>query len=177
MSFKKAIASLIAIFAVSLTFGQNAELSSNSKFQYSEFGLNDYVIINVPSKTKEEIFSETINWIKETYKNPDVVLKMQIENEKVRIDAIAKDLLKVRNLASNLNYVVEISFKENKYKFELLSLLYENSTDYKRIPNFKTDKKLIRNFGNTPTDIENYLNGLNESLKNYILGNLKEDNW
>lgn len=91
---------------------------------------------------------------------------MQIENEKVRIDAIAKDLLKVRNLASNLNYVVEISFKENKYKFELLSLLYENSTDYKRIPNFKTDKKLIRNFGNTPTDIENYLNGLNESLKN-----------
>ncbi len=107
MSFKKAIASLIAIFAVSLTFGQNAELSSNSKFQYSEFGLNDYVIINVPSKTKEEIFSETINWIKETYKNPDVVLKMQIENEKVRIDAIAKDLLKVRNLASNLNYVVD----------------------------------------------------------------------
>ena len=83
------------------------------------------------------MYNKTLNWVKETYKNPDAVLKMKIENEKIRIDAIATGLLKIRGNSFNLSYVIEISFKDNKYRFEIISLLYENSTDYKKIPNFK----------------------------------------
>jgi hypothetical protein len=100
---------------------------------------------------------------------------MKIENEKVRIEGSAIGLLKVRNQSSNLTYVLEISFKDNKYKFEIMSLLYDNNTDYKKIPNFKTDPKMIKNFGTTPTDIETYFNNLNESLRAYITGETKKN--
>lgn len=101
---------------------------------------------------------------------------MKIENEKIRIDGIATGLLKIKGNSFNLSYVIEISFKDNKYRFEIISLLYENSTDYKKIPNFKTDKKLTKNFGDTPVEIENYFNKLNLSLKDYIIGK-SEEKW
>lgn len=159
-----------------IAFGQKGEVLQTNMFQYNEAGLNDYVVTNVDMTTKEELYSKTINWIKETYKNPDLVLKMKIENEKVKIDAVA-ELVKVKNSRVNLSYELEISFKDNKYKFEIISLLYDSKTDYKKIPNFKTDKKLLKNFGTTPVDIENYFNGLNESLKNYISGKTKKSEW
>lgn len=165
---------LLFIAISSICIGQTNDKESVGKFEYSEVGLNDFVVTNIDGKTKEEIYSKAINWVKETYKNPDLVLKMQIINEKLRIDAIATDLLKVKGVSSNLNYFIEISFRDNKYKFEILSLLYENSVDYKKIPNFKTDKKLIKNFGNTPVDIENYFNKLNQSLIDYIVGKTVE---
>lgn len=163
------------ILAISLIgFAQSGSLKT-TKFEYSENGLNDYVVVNIDAKSKVEIYSKTMNWIKETYKNPDLVLKMKIENEKLRLDALAINLLKCRGLRQNLNYTLEISFKENKYKFEIVSLLYE-TTDYKAIPNFKTDTRMIKNFGNTPTDIENYFNKLNKNLEEYIC-NKVDDNW
>jgi hypothetical protein len=157
-------------------FGQTNEKVKSDKFEYTEVGLNDYVVTEIEGKTKNEIYSKALYWVKETYKNPDIVLKMQIENEKLRIDAVAIGLLKVKGFASNLSYIIEISFRDYKYKFELASLLYENSTDYKRVPNFKTDKKLLKNFGNTPSEIENYFNSLNQSLKEYIIGK-PEEKW
>jgi len=159
-----------------IALGQKVEGFQTETFQYSEVGLNDYVVTNVDSTTKEELYSKTLNWIKETYENPDLVLKMKIENEKVKIVAVA-ELLKVKNSLMNLSYELEISFKDNKYKFEIISLLYDNKTDYKNIPNFKTDKKLIKIFGTTAVDIENYFNELNESLKNYISGKTKKSEW
>jgi hypothetical protein len=53
-------------------------------------------------------------------------------------------------------------------------LTTENTADYLNLPNFKTDKRMIKNFGNTPIDIESYFNTLNQSLKNYILGTVEE---
>ena len=159
-----------------ICFSQTTEKVKAEKFEYTETGLNDYVITEVNGKTKSEIYNKGINWIKETYKNPETVLKMKIDNEKLRIDAVAVDLLKVRGFSSNLNYLIEISFKDNKFKFEIISLIYNNETDYKKIPNFKTDKKYIKNFGNTPIDIENYFNALNQNLKEYISGK-NEENW
>ncbi|WP_031445845.1 DUF4468 domain-containing protein [Arenibacter algicola] len=159
------------------TFGQT---EYPEKFEYSENGINDYIVTKVEGKTANEIYSKTINWIKETYKNPDKVLKMKIENEKVRINGISSDLLVVKKMNMPLDYVIEIAFKDGKYKFDLISLTTSNeygTADYKKIPNFKTDKKLVKNFGESPQRIENYFNVLNESLKNYILGKEKKDDW
>ncbi len=165
------------ISAFTSVFAQNANSLVNRTFQYSELGLNDFVVTDIDSTKMEELYNKTVKWIKETYKNPDVVLTMKIENEKVRIDAIASGLLKVRGFASDMSYIVEVSFKDNKYKFEIVSLLYDNRTDYKRIPNFKTDSKMIKNFGTTPVNIEKYFNGLNESLRAYLTRQNKKDDW
>ena len=169
------LTSVMLIIASSVTslFAQNPNSPINRTFQYSELGLNGSVV----TYHKEELYNQTVSWIKETYKNPELVLTMKIENEKVRIDAIASGLLKVRGFASNLNYIVEVSFKDNKYKFDVVSLLYDNNTDYKNIPNFKTDNKMIKNFGTTSADIEKYFNGMNESLRASVTGQSKKDDW
>jgi hypothetical protein len=167
---------LLYILITSICNGQTNDKIKADNFEYTEIGLNDYVITEIEGMTKEEIYNKALNWIKESYKNPEVVLKMKIENEKLRIEAIAIDLLKVKGFSSNLSYIIEISFRDNKYRFELSSLLYENTVDYKKIPNFKTDKKMLKNFGNTPIDIENYFNRLNQGMKDYIIGK-SEDKW
>lgn len=172
----KFVKSIILFLAFSLfAFGQTEQAY---KFEYSETGINDFIVTKVEGKSTKEIYTKTINWINETYKNPDIVIKMKIENEKVRINGIASDLLFVRKMSFNLDYVIEISVKDNKYKFELISLTAtEQQTDYKKILNFKTDSKLIKNFGDSPNKIENYFNGLNENLKNYILNEKKNNDW
>jgi hypothetical protein len=157
-----------------ICFGQTNDKSQREKFEYLEVGLCDFVVANVDGKAKEEIYNKTLNWIKETYKNPDIVLKMKIENEKLRIDGVANNLLKIDKSSFNLDYIIEISFKDNKYKFELVSLLYGGTGDYKNVPNFKTDKKMLKHFGTTAVYIENYFNNLNQSLKDYILGKTEE---
>ena len=172
----KKLLSLSLLFLSFILFGQTNEKIHPDKFEYSETGLNDYIVTDTENVSKEVTYNKTLNWVKETYKNPDAVLKMKIENEKIRIDAIATGLLKIKGNSFNLNYVIEISFKDNKYRFEIISLLYENSTDYKKIPNFKTDTKLTKNFGDTPVEIENYFNKLNLSLKDYIVGK-SEEKW
>lgn len=174
----KTIAIPILIMLLSInTFSQVNSTANNEKFEYSENGLNDFIITPIKEKTKDYIYEKTINWIKETYKNPDVVIKMQIENEKVRINSIARDLVKVKGFSMDLDYVLEISIKDNRYKFEIATLLYDGKTDYKKLPNFKTDKKLLKNFGDSAINIENYFNSLNENLKNYILENSNDDDW
>ena len=163
---------LISSFQI---FGQSKH---PEKFEYSADGLNSYVVTRVEGKIINFIYEKTENWIKETYKNPDKVIKMKIENQKVRINGIASDLLFVKKMNFPLDYVIEISIKEGKYKFDLITLkTTESGTDYKKIPNFKTSKKLVENFGESPQRIENYFNSLNESLKNYILEKKKEDDW
>lgn len=168
---------IIITTSVTALFAQNPN-SKGRTFEYSQLGINDFVVTDIDSIQKEDLYNKTVRWVKETYRNPESVLTMKIENEKIRIDAIATGLLKVRGRISNLNYIVEISFKDNKYKFEIISLLYNNTTDYKKIPNFKTDSKMVKNFGSTPTDIETYFNKLNESLRIYIAGERKRnDDW
>lgn len=168
---------LLIIICKTSAFGQDSEIPKNDKFEYNEIGLNDFVVVDIDNKTKEEIYSKTINWIKETYKNPDLVLKMQIPSEKLRIDAIASNLASVNDGKTkfDLPYSIEISFKDNKYKFKILSLVVQNVKDLKTMPNFKTDKKNIKYWGTTPTDIEKYFNDLNENLKKYISQTKKEE--
>jgi hypothetical protein len=172
----KKFLSLSFLFLTFILFGQTNVINHPNKFEYSETCLNDYIVTEIENISKDVIYNKSLNWVNETYKNPDAVLKMKIENEKIRIDAIASGLLKIKGNSFNLSYVVEISFKDNKYRFEIISLLYDNATDYKKIPNFKTDKKLIKNFGDTPLEIENYFNKLNLSLKDYIIGK-SEEKW
>ena len=169
--------SLVVIILLTFVSTLKAQQDTSENFKYSEAGLNDYVVTEVANKSKEDIYTSTLNWIKETYKSPDEVIKMKIENKKVRINGTESKLLTVKKRHQfDLTYVVEIAFKDNKYKFELQSLLANNGkTDYKALPNFTTDKKLLKNFGDSGRRIESYFNGLNKSLKEYIEGEGDED--
>ncbi|WP_292889154.1 hypothetical protein [Nonlabens sp.] len=45
------------------------------------------------SLKQNELLTKTINWIKETYNNPDEVIKKSIDNEKVRFKGFKDNLV------------------------------------------------------------------------------------
>jgi hypothetical protein len=175
---------IIFLFVSGLTKAQETE------FKFSKDGFTDFVVTETPNLKASEIYSKTINWIKENYKNPDEVIKMTIENEKIRFSGYNKAYHCITSLGiticSDANYTIEISFKDNKYKFdpiELVSINSENPTarssfDFNNTTIYFNKKgELKSSVKNFPKDLELLFNGLNESLKNYILElNKKENN-
>ncbi|NAS12241.1 DUF4468 domain-containing protein [Poritiphilus flavus] len=172
---------LVFILFVIGTIG-TGKAQDAKKFEYQEKGLNDYVVTKVEGKTADEIYASAFNWVKETYKNPDEVLKATIEGKKIRLTGVASNLLIVKNKYSfPLKYTVEIAVKDGRYKFEIFTIEtppneYGNGADYKNIEGFKTKKSMVKNFGESPNRIENYFNDLNKSLKNYILSGSPGEN-
>jgi uncharacterized protein with gpF-like domain len=158
---------LIILFICNISFSQD-------KFEYGATGLSDYVVTQVDSISQNVLYSKAVNWVKETYKNPEEVIIMQMENEKIRLNGFSNDLIQVKSYKFGGKYVIEIAFKEGKYKFDVLSLTNEQGNDWKSIPRYNIDKKWSR-MEDSQKHIENYFNGLNTSLKNYILGKKKDD--
>ncbi|UOB16585.1 DUF4468 domain-containing protein [Abyssalbus ytuae] len=98
------------------------------KIKYDLPSLTDYIVVEVDSLSQSELYIKTINWIKETYKNPDEVIKTTFENEKIRIEGYEEIIFSINSIGMIYNhhgtYVVEISFKDGKYKFDPISAKY-----------------------------------------------------
>ena len=56
----KKILILLLITFSSICTGQVSEKIKGEKFEYSEVGLNDYVVTNIEGKTKEEMYKKYI---------------------------------------------------------------------------------------------------------------------
>ena len=174
---------IITLTLLILTF--NSFSQNDSLFIYDINGLNqEYLVMTVDSTTQQEIFNNSVNWIKETYKNPDKVIKMSIENKKVRFEGSQQGLICIKalgmNTCYNALYTIEIEFKENRYKFTPLSLSY-------RVPPsqynagatvevsfkdgsgcYKNNKSIRKVFASIPPTVENLFNSLNKSLNEYV---------
>ena len=168
--------SLTVVLFVSLQ--SFAQTEHPELFEYGENGLNDYVVTQVEGKTAEEIYTQGLNYIKETFNNPDEAIQMTIENKKIRVSGVTNELLAVRGIGFSLTYKIEIAIKDGRYKFDLVSLNEtEQNTDYKGLPNFddSDDKRMARNFGKSGERIEAFFNTLNLGMAEYILGGTQED--
>jgi hypothetical protein len=168
---------ILLLLVTGLTKAQETE------FKFSKDGFTNFVVTETPNFRANEIYSKTLNWIKENYENPNEVIKMTIENESIRLTAI-ENIFRIYNAFGDyvdfpLEYSLKISFKENKYKFEVTIInVKHNAIDYSNIPKmiYKKNGILIKWYRDTPTMIENYFNELNSSLKNYILEFNKKEN-
>lgn len=170
---------LFALLVFSSSFAQE-------KFELTTAGFTDYVVTNVEG-TQSEIYNKAVNWIKETYKNPDQVIKMTIENEKLRFEGFKQNAICTKALGSivcsNLTYSIEISFKEGKYKFDPISIEISGQDGTKS--NVSLEKvntlwfkngKPFKGYEGIISDFENHYNTLNQSLKEYITGASKTNN-
>ncbi|MDD2986180.1 DUF4468 domain-containing protein [Flavobacterium sp.] len=166
--------------------------SQSTKFEFTKDGFTDFLVTEIPDLKATEIYTKTLNWIKENYNNPDEVIKMTIVNEKIRINGYSKSYTCANSMGvkvcSDANYIIEISFKDNKYKIdpiELSSLNPDNPTvksnfDFNNTEIYFDKKGELKKFTKDfPKDVEFLFNGINESLKNYILGLNKdvENDW
>ncbi|MDX6748168.1 DUF4468 domain-containing protein [Polaribacter sp. PL03] len=160
---------------------------SQEKFKFDNKGLNDYLVINFKDKAKSELYSKSINWIKETFKKPEEVINSKIANEKIFIEGISPSTLRIGSGSSmNAKYIIEIAFKEGKIKFTPTKLEYytkeygwneifinENAKRY-----YKNSGKVRGLYSELITDIPSVFNNLSTDLENYINGKKKtEEDW
>lgn len=151
---------------------------SQDKFTYNQEGLSpEFIVVELDSIDQGELFESSVNWIKNTYKNPDEVIKTTISNKKVRFEGYKSSLICVENIGIsscyNGTYTIELEFKDNKYKFTPLSIQFiagsSVSINLKDGSHYYNRKGNLKNmYDKVPSSIENLLNDLNKSLKNYL---------
>ena len=136
---KKFIFLFITAFNASLVFGQDAtplQTPSPSNFTITKAeGLRPFIIVKTENKTKEELYKKTIEWINKNYNKPSEVIKAQVENDYIRFQGVSKDKYCWTNMMSfcnDIRYEIEISFKDGKYKFEVLNLEHYHVTGARR---------------------------------------------
>ena len=187
---------ILFIFILSVHFS----MAQDDLYKFDINGLSpEYIVVEIDSMTQEQLFKKTINWIKETYKNPDEVIKTTIENDKVRFEGAKQNGLCIMALGmpncSNVRYQIEIAFKDGKYKFEVISLeQYVEASQYSRPGWFpvllsqeevskgyyKKKGKLRAPYKRYPDEISILFNELHLSLKAYMFGEQsekKKDDW
>lgn len=92
-----------------------------------ETGMTDYVVIPFEGKTAAELYKKALQWFEVYYKNPDEVLKGKIENDYLRFTGAKNGIVCLNVMGKfcyDTKYTVEISFKDNKLKFDLIQLEY-----------------------------------------------------
>ena len=170
--------------------------AQETEFKFTKDGFTDYVIGTVTNKTASELYKKTIDWVNITYKNPREVIKAQIENDYIRIEGFKSSMLCKKILLSNIcengRYQIEISFKDGKYKFDVISLeSYLTASQYNSggwypvvLTNtsyaYKESGELRSMYKNFPEEIESTFNSLNNELKKILESDTipsKKDGW
>lgn len=95
-----------SIIFIALLLLSNLSYSQQLTFKYDIKGLNPKFIEVKDSSNKSTLYNETINWIKESYRNPESVIKMTIQDRKVRIEGAHSAYLTAVSLGQKYNYDV-----------------------------------------------------------------------
>ena len=185
---------LLILFVSCFVNAQETEFIFNN-----ERGMTDFIVAPVQGKTAPEIYKKVIEWIKITYKNPDKVILSTIENEYIRFEGSSERLYSINMgimgaMYQNTKYQIEISIKDDKYKFDIISMEnYTSPSQYSKggwndnalfngnLPNpsviYKKDGTLRSLFKNI-NDVPVYFNDLNKSLLESIVSTAKKtDGW
>jgi hypothetical protein len=188
-------------------FGLLMLVSFYSNAQETEFtftadkGMTDYIVTPIDSKTAPEIYKKVVEWIKVTFKNPDKVILSTIENEYVRFEGFSETLYSYNAMGQHYEptkYEIEISIKDGKYKFDLISMqslasssstsaggwydvkLFTTAMNQENLEKayvFKKDGTLRSSF-KFANEVPTYFNNLNKSLSESIVSTVKKsDGW
>lgn len=177
----KKLIPLIVLFSTSLF----AQTTLPTKFEVTKEGFTDFTVINVEGKSKEEIYTKTLEWINKTYNTPKEVIKAEIVNDYIRFEGIKKSLFYYSDFLTpffqDVRYMIEVSVKDNKFKFDIISLeVYSTPSQYSRggwylimsnnvTSNFYKNDGTLRNVYKEINRVPDYFNSLQDSLKEYIL--------
>ncbi len=166
----KKIIILLLLFLTKIGFAQETE------FKLTKEGFTDFVVIDCQNKSQSELYRKTLDWINVTYHTPSEVIKGQIENDYIRIEGFANHVI-----SSGTKYQIEISFKDGKYKFDIIKIEFYSDMDYLSVgqPYWKEfdivdTKRFVDGNGQIIRKakvwnrVTNYFNNLNSSLKDFI---------
>lgn len=183
----KKIITIFTLLCSLLSFGQEKE------FTFTKSGLSDFVVTETEGKTQAELYKKALDWVSVTYKNPSEAIKAKIENEYIRIEGFSSDIVCYSYMGkrcSDTKYEIEISFKDGRYKFDVLSISeFNNMSKSISWTNFEIndpvayfDKKgeIKKSYKYIPEMMPAYFNNLNLNLKNFLMNNSipsKKSDW
>lgn len=183
---------ILLLFIINITILVSGQ---ETDFKITDQGLSKYVVTKIPGISKEAAYKKTIDWINKKFNTPEKNIKGTIENEYVRIEAISYSAMRYGGIGGAMTkpikFQIEVSFKDDKYKFEIAELQEENYM-YPQFANnsFMNLDLSIKNEGvrkpngqfrsryRYADDLVVYFNFLNSKLKDYITNtNQTDDNW
>ena len=119
--------------------------SQNENFTFTKDGLSEYVVVKVDSISENELYSKTLNWVKETYSKPEQVIDATIENESVRFTG-RSSFFRIYNAFGDfedypVKYTIKISVKRYLDRLEknFYSLIYTVFKIYKNFPSMASN--------------------------------------
>ena len=102
--------------------GSNA---SKGTFEY----MKPMMVLEVEG-TPTELYNKAINWVNETYKNPEEVIKGKVEGDYLRLDGFKSNLTQQSALGMtyyyDVRYTVKLNFKDDRFKYEITKMEYTN---------------------------------------------------
>ena len=136
------------------------------------------IVVEVDSLTASDIYKKALYWVQETYKNPDKVLKSNIKDDKIRVDGFAKSAFIWTTLGikqiMNMDYTVEISFKDGKYRFEyIIGQFYTDGGQrarYTYTSFYKANYEVKKSYLDAVPSMEQTMNNLSKSFYNFVIG-------
>lgn len=73
--------------------------------------------------TSKELYQKAINWVNETYKNPEEVIKGKVEGDYLRLEGFTSNLIRANVIGTifyyDVRYTVKINFKDGRFKYEI----------------------------------------------------------
>lgn len=147
-----------------------------SDFQFNgENYMNNFIVVGFPNKKKELLFEKAKNWIKSTYVNSSESIQSEISNEMLRFQGISSKSISPDSFYSDsdLYYSVQLNFKDEKIKVEILNLKMISAYKRNKYSINLPVKKVIREGDELTlnyTEVPNVLNNLMRELKNYLNG-------
>lgn len=192
---------LIFLFLHS-SFEQSFTLTPSGLRDISDTSKN-YLIINVANKSAKQIYDRSIDFLNETYSNPNIVLKGKVDSEYVRFEGtsskITSNVLKglwKQELKIGTDYIIEFRFKDNKVRFEVINLKFPMLGDGGSYNNqsygdmhikqqgsswsgwdkiYVYDKNQELKFPKQKDEITQFFNTYLANLTSYLNGGLKKD--
>lgn len=183
---KKTLLLLALNILPTLSFSQQISLTAE--------GFKNTSVTICENKTQEDLYKKTLEWTEITFVSPDDVVKAKIENEYIRIRGSKRALAcynTIGKICNDAMYTIEISFKEGKYRFEVIDF-QENVpyTQYTRggwttldlnSDHFFNKKGAPKTkFKDFVVEVPAHFNSLNNSLYDFIINEnipSKREDW
>jgi hypothetical protein len=172
-----------ALFSMIIN-AQEFELTANG-FQSGE---SDYLVLEYPEKSQEELYNKTLAYLHTLYKDPKEALST-LDNESITITGHASNQVRRNNFhIFDLDYTWVIRFKDGKVRFDapdvtmrhwyegdwqllLVNLEKGGFMDTYRMGIYKKGKLKIEK---AKADLEHYFNAI---LKDYSNSFLTDNDW
>ncbi|MDO9256769.1 MAG: DUF4468 domain-containing protein [Bacteroidales bacterium] len=165
------------------------------KFEVTPNGLHDandntktFLVINCEGKSAKELYENAIKYVNQNYKNPQEVLKGQIESEYFSFVTCSSNVITFRRSGGHptyyLTYRTELNFKDGKVKYEIQDIkikgvnggqLFFSGNPFTTVAIFNLNGEL--KYAEAKTVVENYFNTEASKIKEFLMGSKIKENW